>query len=199
MIGGKLASYRMFAAEMTDIIGRRLGCVERSRTHVCALPGGEEQVDPMALVERGGMEAVTATRLEYRHGGRSLRILDRMLKDPRQSSVVCDCEPVTDAEIRYVLDCELARTVEDVSRRTRLGLGACGGMRCAARCGRIVAEQTGLPPEQGILQALEFLSNARRRRFSAMGPVQARQEALALAALRAELGSGLTEAARGLS
>jgi glycerol-3-phosphate dehydrogenase len=72
-------------------------------------------------------------------------------------------------------------------------------MRCAARCGRIVAEQTGLPPEQGILQALEFLSNARRRRFSAMGPVQARQEALALAALRAELGSGLTEAARGLS
>ena len=78
------------------------------------------------MVVVGGMEAVTATRLEYRHGGRSLRVVERMLRDPRETAVVCPCEPVTEAEIRYCVEHELARTVEDVSRRTRLGLGVCG-------------------------------------------------------------------------
>jgi glycerol-3-phosphate dehydrogenase len=154
------------------------------------LPGGDEQVDPMLLVVRGGMEAVTATRLEYRHGSRSLRVLERMQKKPREAAVVCNCEPVTEAEIRYVIEEELAQDVADVARRTRLGLGACGGMRCALRCGRIVADATGRSPEVGQRLALEFLSQAARRRSPAVGPDQARQEALALSALQAEVGSG---------
>jgi glycerol-3-phosphate dehydrogenase len=188
MIGGKLASYRVFSEEMTDVVAARLGVTARCRTHVSPLPGGEEQVDPMFLVEDGGMEAVTATRLEYRHGGRSLRVLDRMLRDPREGAVLCPCEPVTEAEVRYVVAEELAVTVDDVSRRTRLGLGACGGMRCAARCGAIVAEMTGGSPLDARRMALEFLNGARRRRAAAVGPLQARQEALALSVLRAELG-----------
>ena len=139
MVGGKLASYRLFSEEMTDLIAEKLGRGSPCQSHTLALPGGDEAVDPMRLVLEGGMEAVTATRLEYRHGSRSLRILERMRRDPREAAVACVCEPVTVAEIRYVIDQELASNVEDVSRRTRLGLGACGGMRCAARCGRIVA------------------------------------------------------------
>jgi glycerol-3-phosphate dehydrogenase len=131
---------------------------------------------------------VTAVRLEYRHGSRSLRILERMHKNPHEAAVVCPCEPVTEAEIRYVIENELAQTVEDVSRRTRLGLGACGGMRCAARCGRILADAVGYDPEQGLRSATEFLHHAARRRLCAIGPEQARQEALALAVHRAELG-----------
>ena len=142
MIGGKLASYRLFAEEMTDVIARRLGNTAERRSHVAPLPGGDEQVDPMQLVLRGGMEAVTATRLEYRHGSRSLRVLERMQQKPREAAVVCACEPVTEAEIRYVIEHEFAQDVSDVARRTRLGLGACGGMRCALRCGRIVADAT---------------------------------------------------------
>jgi glycerol-3-phosphate dehydrogenase len=188
MIGGKLASYRIFAEEMTDLVAARLGNTAPRRTHVSPLPGGDEQIDPMQLVRSGGMEAVTATRLEYRHGGRSVRVLERMLKNPREAAVVCVCEPVTEAEIRYVVENELAFTVDDVSRRTRLGLGACGGMRCAARCGRIVAQMTERSPEQGFAMALDFLEGAARRRLPALGTQQARQEALGLAVLRAELG-----------
>jgi len=188
MLGGKLASYRQFAEEMTDVIAKRLGVAASCRTHVAPLPGGDETVDPMQLVVAGGMEAVTATRLEYRHGGRALRVLERMLKDPREAAVVCPCEPVTEAEIRYTVAHELARTVDDVSRRTRLGLGACGGARCAARCGRIVAEMTDRSPRDGLALAHGFLSGAARKRAAAVGPDQARQEALALASLRAELG-----------
>jgi glycerol-3-phosphate dehydrogenase len=188
MIGGKLASYRMFAEEMSDVVAARLGNRAPCRTHSTPLPGGDEQIDPMVLVEQGGMEAVTATRLEYRHGGRSLRLLERMRQNPREAAVVCVCEPVTEAEIRYVVESEFAWTVDDVARRTRLGLGACAGLRCAARCGRIVAEMTGRSPRVGHALALEFLEGAARRRAAAVGPAQAQQEAFAMASLRAELG-----------
>jgi glycerol-3-phosphate dehydrogenase len=191
MLGGKLASYRMFSEEMTDVIARRLRVRVACRTHSAPLPGGDESVDPMQLVVAAGMEAVTATRLEYRHGGRALRVMERMLKDPREAAVVCPCEPVTEAEIRYSVAHELARSVADVSRRTRLGLGVCGGVRCVARCGRIVADMTGRSPNAGLKSAQRFLEDAARKRAPVVGPVQARQEALTLAALRAHLGSGV--------
>jgi glycerol-3-phosphate dehydrogenase len=189
MVGGKLASYRLFSEEMTDVVAARLGRGAPCQSHRLALPGGDESIDPMRLVLEGGMEAVTATRLEYRHGSRSLRILERMRKNPREAAVACACEPVTVAEIRYVVDQELATSVEDVSRRTRLGLGACGGMRCAARCGRIVADATGKSPAEGLSMAIRFLRAAARRRSAAIGAAQAREEALSLASLRAELGA----------
>lgn len=188
MTGGKLASYRLFAEEMSDVIAKRLGVQAPCRTHQSPLPGGDARVDPMRLVVEGGMEAVTATRLEYRHGSRSVRVLERMQREPREAAVVCPCEPVTEAEIRYVVENELARSVEDVARRTRLGLGQCGGLRCALRCGRVIADMTGQSPQTGQRLALEFLEAGARRRLPVLGPLQGRQEALGLSALRAELG-----------
>lgn len=188
MIGGKLASYRIFSEEMTDVIARELGNTRPCRTHSAALPGGDEELNPLSLAKRYELEPITAVRLEYRHGSRSVRILERMQRDTRQTAVVCPCEPVTEAEVRYAVEKELATSVEDVSRRTRLGLGACGGMRCAAHCGRIVAELTERSPAEGHAMAVRFLEVAAKRRLSTLGPEQARQEALALAAQRAQVG-----------
>ena len=55
--------------------------------------------------------------------------------------------------------------------------------------GAIVAQQTGRSPLDGQRMALDFLETAARRRLSVLGPLQARQEALTLASVRAELGS----------
>ena len=188
MVGGKLASYRLFAEEMTDVLARHFGLAARCATHLTALPGGDLEVDPFALAERAEIDAVAARRLVYRHGSRALQIEERMRARPREAVTVCPCEPVTEAEVRYTLRHELARSVADVSRRTRLGLGACGGMRCAARCGQIVAEEIGLPPREGARQALDFLERQAVTRSVALGPMQAQQEALAIASVRSELG-----------
>ena len=188
MIGGKLASYRIFAEEMTDVVARRLGFTAPSKTHVSPLPGGDETIDPLALTEGGRIDPMAAVRLEYRHGSRALRVMERIAKNPREARVVCECEPVLEAEVRYVVEHELASSVEDVSRRTRLGLGSCGGMRCAARCGAIIAQIKDRSPESGRRDALRFVEWTRKRRLAAVGPEQARQEALALAHLRAEIG-----------
>jgi glycerol-3-phosphate dehydrogenase len=188
MIGGKLASYRIFAEEMTDVLGALFKSPHHCATHTSFLPGGEETLDPFALAERAGIDAVAARRLVYRHGARARRIEERIHARPREAVTVCACEPVLEAEVRHVLKHELARTVGDVARRTRLGLGACGGMRCAARCGQIVAEETGLSPREGLGQAMRFLARQAKTRAVGLGPEQARQEAFAMAAVRSELG-----------
>ncbi len=188
MVGGKLASYRLFAEEMTDVIARRLGNGTPGRTQVAPLPGGDVQVDPLALATSFRVDAMVAARLEYRHGGRAERVLERVKQNPPEAAIVCPCEPVTEAEIRYVVENEWASSVDDVSRRTRLGLGSCGGMRCAARCGAIVAEMTERSPEHGRRLAFDFLDTASRRRQATLSPVQARQEALQIATVRSALG-----------
>lgn len=187
MIGGKLASYRQFSEEMTDILARRLGSDQRATTHTTPLPGGEETLDPLALSESFGIDAVAAARLEYRHGARAPEVLVRLQRNPSEAAIICPCEPVLEAEVRYVVDREWARTVDDVARRTRLGLGACGGMRCAVSCGAVVAQMTGASPADGRTLAAEFLHRAARRRLSAVGTLQARQEALSLATQQAHL------------
>jgi glycerol-3-phosphate dehydrogenase len=190
MIGGKLASFRLFAQELSD--RAMLKDFDRSApctTHTRPLPGGEGVPDAIALAGRHAVTPVAARRLVYRHGARSLRVLERAQSRPGERDVTCPCEPVLEAEVRYAVRHELARSVDDVARRTRLGLGACGGMRCAARCGQIVTEELDLPPAEGRAMALEFLEKQARARVVALGPLQARQEALTLAHVRASLGA----------
>jgi glycerol-3-phosphate dehydrogenase len=189
MIGGKLASYRLFAQELSDLVAPRDFDVNAAcSTHTRALPGGAVVPDAAALAEAHGITPVAARRLVYRHGIRAPGVLERAQRRPQERDVVCACEPVLEAEVRHVVAQELARNVDDVARRTRLGLGPCGGMRCAVRCGQIVAQERGLAPADGRSMARVFLARQARARGVALGPEQARQEALALAHLRASLG-----------
>jgi glycerol-3-phosphate dehydrogenase len=189
MIGGKLASYRIFSQELSDLVALKDFDVSTPcSTHTRPLPGGERVPDALKLAEKHGITPVASRRLVYRHGARSLRILERAASRPSEKDMICPCEPVLEAEVRHVVAHEMARTVHDVARRTRLGYGACGGMRCAARCGQIVAEERGLPPHEGFELARDFVERQATTRVVAMGPEQARQEALTLAHLRASMG-----------
>ncbi len=190
MVGGKLASYRIFAQELSDLIAPldfdvHVPC----STHTRPLPGGERVPEALGLAETYGVTPVSSRRLVYRHGARALRVFERVERCPAERDVLCPCEPVLEAEVRHVVREEMARTVDDVARRTRLGLGACGGMRCAARCGQILAQELDLAPAEGLRMAAEFLVRQARSRVVALTPGQARQEALALAHMRASLGT----------
>lgn len=131
-----------------------------------------------------GITPTAAQRLTYRHGSRALRILDTLGDQPDDAEIVCPCEPVMACEVKHAVREEFARTVDDVSRRTRLGLGTCGGMRCAFRCAQIVADETDVSPEQGRAMAMTFLERQTKMRIPAMGTPQARQEALLIEQLR---------------
>jgi bacterioferritin-associated ferredoxin len=60
---------------------------------------------------------------------------------------VCRCEEIDEEELRAAIAAG-ARTINDVKRRTRAGMGLCQGIYCLERVGAILAEQTGVGLEQ---------------------------------------------------
>ena len=183
MIGGKLASFRIFSEEMTDRICTELGVTASCRTHELALPGGDMVIPPGALSAQYPVPVYAARRLVYRHGGMADDVLSRILKDPEERAVVCQCEPVLECEVRHVCRVEKARTLDDVSRRTRLGLGACGGMRCAHRAAQIVGQELGYGPRTVHRMARDLLVDRWQSRVVALDGQQVPQEELLLSRL----------------
>jgi NAD(P)H-nitrite reductase large subunit len=61
-----------------------------------------------------------------------------------ESMIICRCEEVTDAELVGAIG-EGARTLNDVKRRTRAGMGMCQGRWCSHAIAALVAEETGQP------------------------------------------------------
>ena len=102
MVGGKLASYRLFAEEMVDVLAHRFQLGTPGYSHRSALPGGDKPVDALKLARRLEIDAVAGRRLVYRHGSRAVRIEERIDRNPREAVTVCPCEPVLEAEVRYV-------------------------------------------------------------------------------------------------
>src|SRR6202035_4710886 len=83
MIGGKLASYRIFAQELSDLVAtREFDATTACSTHTRPLPGGERVPDAIALAERHAITPVAARRLVYRHGAIALRVLERVARRP---------------------------------------------------------------------------------------------------------------------
>ena len=65
-------------------------------------------------------------------------------QNPEYGRIVCRCEQVTDAEVRYAIrrPCG-ARSVDGVKRRTRAGMGRCQGGFCSTRVAQILSEELG--------------------------------------------------------
>jgi NAD(P)H-nitrite reductase large subunit len=59
--------------------------------------------------------------------------------------LICRCEEVALGEIEAAID-EGARTLDEVKRRTRAGMGLCQGKTCRRLVERILAENTGQKP-----------------------------------------------------
>ncbi len=146
LVGGKLASYRIMAEETVDaicaLLGQRLPC----RSHREPLPGAEATVDlgDLAAVAPG-LPRLALLRLVQRQGCRAWEVLQGW-RGPHE--MVCACNMVTAAELRYVIQHEWARDLAALRHRTGLGRGPCGGARCAARAAAVLARELGLPPQE---------------------------------------------------
>jgi bacterioferritin-associated ferredoxin len=58
--------------------------------------------------------------------------------------VACRCEEITVDEVRSAIAAG-ARTVNDVTRQTRAGMGICQGIFCVSEIARILYAETGTP------------------------------------------------------
>lgn len=61
--------------------------------------------------------------------------------------LICRCEEVTLGEIKQAIK-DGARTVTEVKRRTRAGMGLCQGRTCEKMIERILCQELGKSPEE---------------------------------------------------
>ena len=66
---------------------------------------------------------------------------------PKYGKVICDCEDITEGEIREAIR-RGATTVEGVKRRTMAGMGSCQGSFCLPRIMKIISEERNIPFEK---------------------------------------------------
>ena len=70
-------------------------------------------------------------------------------RDPLYGNIICRCETVTEAEIRYAIRRPVgARSIDGVKRRTRAGMGRCQGGFCLPRVASIISEELGIPLQE---------------------------------------------------
>jgi glycerol-3-phosphate dehydrogenase len=166
VVGGKLAAYRMQAEEVVDAVQARLG-----RPHVAAvtgerpLPGAEPEPDFIRLAAAIPLPPATLERVWRRVGSR----LELVFRDatPDDLAPVCRSEGVTAAEIRYAVEIEGCRTLEDLFRHVHLGAGGCDGSDCAATAAHLMLELLGWSPARTRSELDAF----RDRRWTGRRPV----------------------------
>ena len=119
----------------------------------------------------------------FRHGTGAAKILALVKENPRWGDLVCRCDPVTEAELRYCIRNEWVRRLSDLRRRTRLGCGPCQGTRCALRAAGVMADELKLPVDQMYAEAFDLLEDRWKGIRPILSGAQMQQEELRLNAL----------------
>jgi len=131
--GGKLTTYRLMAERTSDLVCRKLGVRATCRTSKEELP---------KIPVRTCKERYEASLLEAKW----------------EKEVVCECELVTRREVEESFKVLGAKTLEDIKRRTRAGMGECQGQFCAYKVADIMVE-LGTSFHDALRSLNEFLRN----------------------------------------
>ena len=144
--GGKLTSYRLMAELTADMLCEKLSHDVPCRTAEIPLPGSEPS----------GKKHYTFDRLtaEGRHGSMTAR----MDFSGKGDELVCECEGVRRAEIAYAVKELGVKTLDDLRRRTRVGMGPCQSCFCIRKAAQVLAEELGTPERAEELER-DFLQH----------------------------------------
>lgn len=149
--GGKLTSYRLMAEQTADLICSKLGIKAKCHTADTPLPGSEKHLKFSAIVKKAqeaNMDSSIVEAAEGRHGSQ----IETMDFSGKGSELVCECEKVCRAEIAYAVKVLGVKTLDDLRRRTRVGMGPCQSSYCIEKAARTLAEELGDPSQADNLK-----------------------------------------------
>lgn len=151
--GGKLMTYRLMAEMATDAVCQKLNHSARCITATTPLPGSKEPVEK-TLQKVISLPTPLRVSAVYRHGDRT----PAWIGDSRlHRSLVCECEAVTAGEVEYAVDNLAVKSLLDLRRRTRVGMGPCQGELCACRAAALLSRFEVISPTQSLNQLADFL------------------------------------------
>lgn len=129
--GGKLTTYRQMAEKMSDVVCKHLKVTALCRT------AQEPLVDELSInVKKKAEKYFPAYGVDLaisRLGPNFGNALNKIEADPNKSQLVCECELVTLAEVEVAAADNDSFSMDDVRRKTRMGMGTCQGAFCAFR------------------------------------------------------------------
>lgn len=167
LVGGKLTTYRLMAERAVDAVAELLGdntsCTTAKEPLLSSSQVGKAGAIPKRAMERmrrkyGPLQAEVASHCQAHRG----------------TERICDCEEVLRGEISYFAEHPDVRTLSDVMRRTRAGMGFCQSSLCAFKI--LSAAKKG-EFDQNARQLLEdFLAERRSGIEQVLEGEQLRQE-----------------------
>lgn len=132
--GGKLMTYRLMAEWATDLVCKTLNVSSPCTTAEERLPGSRENIEEINK-KIVSLPATQRKAAVYRHGDLAEKLIDNTQLD---NSLVCECEGVSVGEVKYALDELNVKSLVDLRRRTRIGMGTCQGELCACRASGVM-------------------------------------------------------------
>ena len=140
--GGKLMTYRLMAELATDLVCRKLGVTKACATADTPLPGSVDgRIETVSKRFEGKVSAG-----QKGAAGRQGDLVGKIkFATPEDKQLVCECENVTLAEIKYAVNELGVRNLEDLRRRTRVGMGTCQGTLCIRKAAKALAIALGDP------------------------------------------------------
>jgi len=128
--GGKLTTCRLMAEKTVDAVAAFLHNDVPCRTaSELLLPE-----DPAEQKERARrIFPAWGQAAEARLAGMLQPVLARIDAHPEEGNLVCECEGVTRAEVAQIVADPSTFTLDDLRRKTRMGMGTCQGSFCGFR------------------------------------------------------------------
>ncbi|MDQ1770689.1 anaerobic glycerol-3-phosphate dehydrogenase subunit A [Labilibaculum sp. A4] len=163
--GGKLMTYRLMAEEATDLICKKLSVDKQCETAEKSLPGAEKSEHPLSIATEKVYTGANISQksAKDRHGTLAKNISNG---DDYEDSLVCECEGVSIAEVKYAINELHVNNLIDLRRRTRVGMGTCQGELCACRAAALLCESS---EKSG--KAKDDLANFLQERWKGMLPI----------------------------
>ena len=157
IVGGKFTTFRLMAEKICNQICAKLNNTTPCRTAEEPLVpevGNDDKARARKFFPSFGIN-LAATRLGV---DRFKRVVERLESDPESRELVCECENVTRAEVEEICRDDTSFIVNDVRRRTRVGMGTCQGSFCALRTAAVFAD-IGTEPtaKDSLVRLREFL------------------------------------------
>ena len=131
IVGGKLTTYRLMAEKMADRVCEHLGVMAECRTAAEPMIADAAAADIEAA--RRFFPAYGVDRAASRLGPKFPEVVKAMETDPAKRQLLCECEMVTLAEVEAMAADDTSYSLEDVRRKTRMGMGTCQGAFCGFR------------------------------------------------------------------
>lgn len=152
---GKWTTYRKMAEETVNLVCEKLGVQRACRTHLEPLPGNAG------------------------HGYHQMGVrFAQVEKSADYGRLVCECELATIADVTQAIVEGQAKTIDDVRRDVRLGMGPCQGGFCTYRVTGLLHRLRKTAVEQANVALRDFMQERWKGLLPVLWGQQLRQERL---------------------